>query len=166
MIWLVVFVIAVVLGAVLYLAPRLRVPVQQQQQQQQQPQIYIMSQPQQPQMQMQSQMQAPPLRLLPGARAGAIQQVGILTAEGGSSSSAAPDRTILPFFGRELDARRSRWNYYTRTDGTNPVQVPVRVGNRTCDDDTNGCNEVFHDDSVYVPALGRSSKASIYKVAF
>lgn len=159
MIWLVVFVIAVVLGAVLYMAPRLRVPVQPQQQ----PHVYIMSQPP---MQQHVQMQAPPLRLLPGARAGAIQQVGILTAEGGSSSSAAPDRTILPFFGRELDTRRSRWNYYTRTDGTNPVQVPVRVGNRTCDDDTNGCNEVFNDDSVYVPALGRSFKASIYKVAF
>jgi Family of unknown function (DUF5755) len=162
MIWLVVFVVVVVLGAVVYLAPRLQ--KQPPQQQPQQSHVYIMSQPQ-PQMQSQIQMQ-PPLRLLPGARAGAIQQVGILTADGGSSSSAAPDRTILPFFGRELDARRSRWNYYTRTDGTNPVQVPVRVGNRTCDDDTNGCNEVFNDDSVYVPALGRSFKASIYKVAF
>lgn len=164
MIWLVVFVVVVVLGAVVYLAPRLQKQPLQPQLQPQQSHVYIMSQPQ-PQMQSQIQIQPqPPLRL--GARAGAIQQVGILTADGGSSSSAAPDRTILPFFGRELDARRSRWNYYTRTDGTNPVQVPVRVGNRTCDDDTNGCNEVFNDDSVYVPALGRSFKASIYKVAF
>ena len=159
MIWLVILVVVVVVGAVVYLAPRLQKQVPQKQVQ---PQVYIMSPPQPPP----QQIQTPPLRLLPGARAGAIQQVGILTADGGSSSSAAPDRTILPLFGRELDARRSRWNYYTRTDGTNPVQVPVRVGNRTCDDDTNGCNEVFNDDSVYVPALGRSFKASIYKVAF
>lgn len=94
---------------------------------------------------------------------GPIQQVGILTAEGGSSNSAAPDRTILPLFGRELDSRRSRWNYYTRTDGTNPVQVPVRVRNRLCDDDTNGCDEVYNDDSVHVPALGRSFKATVYR---
>jgi hypothetical protein len=94
---------------------------------------------------------------------GPVQQIGILTAEGGSASSAAPDRTILPLFGRELDARRSRWNYYTRTDGSNPVQVPVRVGNRVCDDDTNGCNEVFSDDAVHVPALGRSFKATVYR---
>jgi len=94
---------------------------------------------------------------------GPIQQVGILTAEGGSSSSAAPDRTILPLFGRELDSRRSRWNYYTRTDGSNPVQVPVRVQNRVCDDDTNGCNELYSDDSVHVPALGRSFKATVYR---
>lgn len=94
---------------------------------------------------------------------GPVQQVGILTAEGGSSSSAAPDRTILPLYGRELDPRRSRWNYYTRTDGTNPVQVPVRVRNRLCDDDTNGCDEVYNDDSVHVPALGRSFKATVYR---
>jgi len=95
--------------------------------------------------------------------AGPYQQVGILAAEGGSSSSAAPDRTILPLYGRELDPRRSRWNYYTRTDGSNPVQVPVRVRNRVCDDDTNGCDEVYDGDSVNVPALGRSFKASIYR---
>jgi hypothetical protein len=71
--------------------------------------------------------------------AGPITQVGILTAEGGSSGSAAPDRTILPLYGRELDARRGRWNYYTRTDGTNPVQVPVQFKRRDCDDDT-GCD--------------------------
>lgn len=94
---------------------------------------------------------------------GPFEQVGILTAEGGSSSSAAPDRTILPLFGRELDARRGKWNYYTRTDGSNPVQVPVRVRNRVCDDDTAGCEEVYNDDSVHVPALGRSFKASVYR---
>jgi hypothetical protein len=33
-----------------------------------------------------------------------------------------------------------------------------------CDDDTNGCNEVFSDDTVHVPALSRSFKASVYKV--
>ena len=94
---------------------------------------------------------------------GPVQQIGILTGEGGSASSAAPDRTILPLYGRELDARRGRWNYYTRTDGTNPVQVPVRFNNRVCDDDTNGCNEIFGEDSVHVPALGRSFKATVYR---
>ena len=97
---------------------------------------------------------------------GPIVQVGILTAEGGSANSAAPDRTILPLFGRELDARRGRWNYYTRTDGTNPVQVPVRVANRVCDDDTNGCNEVYSGDTVHVPVLGRSFTTTIYRSSF
>jgi hypothetical protein len=110
-----------------------------------------------------------PVQRLPGLGfpsrtvAGPYQQVGIITAEGGSSGSAAPDRTILPLYGRELDARRGKWQYYTRTDGTNPVQVPVRVRNRVCDDDTNGCDELFSDDSVHVPSLGRSFKATVYR---
>jgi hypothetical protein len=100
-----------------------------------------------------------------GPVTGPYQQVGVLVAEGGSSTSAAPDRTVLPLYGRELDSRRGKWNYYTRTDGTNPVQVPVRVKNRVCDDDRVGCDEVYNDDSVNVPALGRSMKASIYKTS-
>lgn len=111
-----------------------------------------------------------PVRRLPfglptiGSRgpAGAYEQIGILTAAGGSSSSASPDRTILPLYGRELDSRRGKWNYYTRTDGSNPVQVPVRVRNRVCDDDTVGCDEVYSDDSIHVPALGRSFSATVY----
>lgn len=94
---------------------------------------------------------------------GAYGQIGILTGEGGSSSSAAPDRTILPLYGREIDSRRGRWNYYTRTDGANPVQVPVRYRNRVCDDDVNGCDEIYNDESVHVPSLGRSFKSTVYK---
>ena len=100
-----------------------------------------------------------------GPVTGPYQQVGVLVAEGGSSTSAAPDRTVLPLYGRELDSRRGKWNYYTRTDGANPVQVPVRVKNRVCDDDRVGCDEVYNDDSVHIPALGRSMKASIYKTS-
>jgi hypothetical protein len=100
------------------------------------------------------------------APSGPYQQVGILTGEGGSSSSAAPDRTILPLYGREMDSRRGKWNYYTRTDGSNPVQVPVRYRNKICDDDMNGCDEVSSDDSLHVPALGRSFKATVYRKSF
>jgi len=152
-----------------------------QQQQAAAPQIYVVQaeqQNQQNQQQIQLQQQVRPdlypepvqrygVGSLPALASrgpvGPIQQVGILTGEGGSASSAAPDRTILPLYGRELDSRRSRWNYYTRTDGANPVQVPVRYQNRVCDDDTNGCNEVYNDESIHVPALGRSFKATIYR---
>jgi hypothetical protein len=94
---------------------------------------------------------------------GRYEQVGLLAAEGGSSGSAAPDRTLLPLYGREIDSRRGKWNYYTRTDGMNPIQVPIRYRNRICDDDTNGCDEISSDDSIHVPALGRSFKASVYR---
>lgn len=167
--WLLVLVVAAALAAAYWFMP----PGSVSNTKQPEHKIYVVQGPQQPP---ERQMVRPDLYPEPVQRygfgipglasrgpVGPIQQVGILTGEGGSSSSAAPDRTILPLYGRELDARRGRWNYYTRTDGTNPVQVPVRFNNRVCDDDTNGCNEIYGDDAVHVPALGRSFKATVYR---
>jgi hypothetical protein len=90
-----------------------------------------------------------------------FQQIGVLTAPGGSATSGSPNRTILPLFGRNID-NRNRWNYYTRTDGMNPVQVPVQFKRRNCDDDI-GCEEITDGDSVGVPIMGQSYTASIYR---
>jgi len=90
------------------------------------------------------------------------QQMGVLTAPGGSSTSASPSRTILPLFGRQLTTNRDRWNYYTRTDGMNPVQVPVQYKRRNCDSD-NGCDEILDGESVAVPIMGQSYTASVYR---
>jgi Family of unknown function (DUF5755) len=93
---------------------------------------------------------------------GAFQQVGVLTAPGGTETSGSPTRTILPLFGRSIDSNRNRWNYYTRSDGINPVQLPLQFKRRNCDDD-NGCDEVSDGDSVGVPVLGNSFTVSLYK---
>lgn len=90
------------------------------------------------------------------------QQLGVLTTPGGTDNSGTPTRTILPLFGRSTDSARNRWNYYTRTDGMNPVQVPVQFKRRNCDDDT-GCDEVTSGDSVGVPIMGQSFVANIYR---
>jgi hypothetical protein len=90
------------------------------------------------------------------------QQIGVITAPGGTSMSATPNRTILPLFGRALDSARNKWNYYTRTDGMNPVQVPVQFKKRNCDDEY-GCDEILDGDSVGVPIMGESFTANIYK---
>jgi len=91
-----------------------------------------------------------------------FQQVGLLTTPGGSDMSATPTRTLLPLFGRKLAIHRSRWNYYTRTDGMNPVQVPVQFKRRNCEDD-NGCDEIMDGDAVAVPLLGQSYTAKVYR---
>jgi len=91
-----------------------------------------------------------------------FQQMGVLTAPGGSSTSASPNRTLLPLLGRRSANSRDRYNYYTRTDGLNPIQVPVSFKNRGCDDDT-GCDEVLSGDTVSVPLLGQTYTATIYK---
>jgi len=165
-VWLTVFVIAVLVAVAWFFAPQPPVYLPPAE-----PKIVVVHAP--PQQQQQQQQQLPyPEPVVRGlgipsisvrGPVGQYQQVGVLAGEGGSAGSAAPDRTVLPLYGRELDARRGRWNYYTRTDGNNPVQVPVRVRNRVCDDDMNGCDELSSGDSVHVPVLGRSFSASVYQ---
>jgi hypothetical protein len=91
-----------------------------------------------------------------------FQQTGVLTAAGGSSTSASPNRTLLPLFGRKVASSRERYNYYTRTDGFNPIQVSVSYKNRSCDDD-NGCDEIMSGDTVAVPQLGQTFTATVYR---
>ena len=91
-----------------------------------------------------------------------FQQIGLLATPGGSNTSASPSRTILPLFGRKLITNRDRWNYYTRTDGMNPVQVPVQFKRRNCDEDI-GCDEITEGDSVAVPVLGQSFTANVFR---
>jgi len=91
-----------------------------------------------------------------------FQQIGVLTTPGGSENSGTPNRTIIPLFGRQLTTNRDRWNYYTRTDGMNPVQVPVQYKRRNCDSD-NGCDEILDGESVAVPIMGQSFTANIYR---
>lgn len=91
-----------------------------------------------------------------------FQQVGVLTAPGGTETSASPTRTVLPLFGRQVTSNRDRWNYYTRTDGINPVQVPIQYKRRNCDDDL-GCEEVTDGESISVPVLGQSYVANVYR---
>ena len=90
------------------------------------------------------------------------QQVGLLVAPGGSPLSGNGERTLVPLFGRRTMASRNKWNYYMRTDGLNPVQVPIRYKNRDCDDD-NGCDEIYQGDEVSVPAQGQTYKANIFR---
>lgn len=91
-----------------------------------------------------------------------FQQIGVLTAPGGTETSASPTRTVLPLFGRQATTNRDRWNYYTRTDGINPVQVPIQYKRRNCDDDL-GCEEITDGESISVPVLGQSYVANIYR---
>jgi hypothetical protein len=90
------------------------------------------------------------------------QQLGVLTTQGGTDNSGTPTRTILPLFGRAIDSARNKWNYYTRTDGMNPVQVPIQFKRRNCDDDV-GCDEVIDGDNVGVPVMGQAFTANIYR---
>jgi hypothetical protein len=91
-----------------------------------------------------------------------FQQIGVLSAPGGTSTSASPNRTLLPLFGRKVAVAKDRYNYFTRSDGFNSIQVPVSYKNRSCEDD-NGCDEIYSGETVAVPLLGQSFVATTYR---
>ena len=90
-----------------------------------------------------------PTRGLPDS----YQSFGIITVGG---------NTVFPLYGRHLASRSGRFQYYTRTDTYNPVQLPIRYNNRDCQDDI-GCEELFDGDIVQIPGNGTAGRVSIYR---
>jgi hypothetical protein len=83
----------------------------------------------------------------------AYQSIGIITMEDGQ---------VLPLFGRRTMPRADRFQYYTRTDTYNPVQLPIRSNKRDCTDDV-GCEELFNGDGITVTPTGQRGNVTIYR---
>jgi len=69
---------------------------------------------------------------------------------------------LLPLYGRQTAYRSDRYNYYTRTDTYNPVQVPIRYEKRDCMDSI-GCGELLGGEQINVAGLGKDGKVEVYK---
>jgi hypothetical protein len=72
------------------------------------------------------------------------------------------DSQILPLYGRRTTARSDRFQYYTRTDSYNPVQLPIRYNRRDCTDDI-GCDELGNRDVVTIIPTNQRGTATIYR---
>jgi len=72
------------------------------------------------------------------------------------------DGQILPLYGRRTASRSDRFQYYTRTDTYNPVQLPVEYRRRNCQDDV-GCEELYDRDTVKVSGTGEIGDVTIYR---
>lgn len=90
-----------------------------------------------------------PTRGLPEA----YQSMGVLTMEDGA---------VLPLYGRRTAARSDRFQYYTRTDTYNPVQLPLNYKRRDCQDDI-GCDELFNGETITVGPTNQKGKATLYR---
>ena len=84
------------------------------------------------------------------------QSVGIISIDGSGQN-------ILPLYGRRTYGGRSsdRWNYYTRTDTYNPVQISIKYKNRDCVDEI-GCNELYSGDTISVNGINKNGSVQIY----
>ena len=81
------------------------------------------------------------------------QSMGVMTMEDGA---------VLPIYGRRTASRSDRFQYYTRTDSYNPVQLPLSYKRRDCQDDV-GCDELFDGETVTVGATNQKGRATIYR---
>jgi hypothetical protein len=81
------------------------------------------------------------------------QSMGVLKMEDGA---------LLPLYGRRTAARSDRFQYYTRTDTYNPVQLPISYKRRDCQDDV-GCDELMNGETVNVQPLNMKGSATIYR---
>lgn len=81
------------------------------------------------------------------------QSMGVITLDNGDS---------LPLYGRRTGSRSDRFQYYTRTDTYNPVQLPLSHKRRNCQDDV-GCEELMDGDEVKIPTNGKTGKVNVYR---
>ena len=55
-----------------------------------------------------------------------------------------------------------KWTYYTATDKYNQIKLPVTNKNRQCDSEY-GCDELYDDDEVTIPAYNGTFKVKKYE---
>ncbi len=96
---------------------------------------------------------AVPINVNPRGIPSAYQQMGYIKTDG---------EKLLPLYGRQTAYRSDRFNYYTRTDTYNPIQVPITYKKKNCSDDI-GCEELFGGEEVHVKGVGQSGTVDIYK---
>uniref|UniRef100_A0A6C0CVG7 Uncharacterized protein n=1 Tax=viral metagenome TaxID=1070528 RepID=A0A6C0CVG7_9ZZZZ len=83
------------------------------------------------------------------------RQLGILT-------SLSDSKIVIPLYGRRTYVRSQHWNYYTLTNGYQSIQISVSNKNKDCSEEY-GCDEIYSDDLIYIPAYNENFRALMYK---
>jgi hypothetical protein len=97
-----------------------------------------------------------------GATLPAIPTRGIPETYQTMGTIRTDDGKILPLYGRRTASRSDRFQYYTRTDTYNPVQIPVEHKRRNCQDDV-GCEELYDRDQIQLGPLRTSGEVTVYR---
>lgn len=89
------------------------------------------------------------------------QQMGVLI-----NNDDTNNVEMLPLFGRPTYAGSNKWNYYTSTSQYNSLKIPVfkdSSSNKSCSDEY-GCNEIYGNDTVYIPAYKKNFTVELYEI--
>ena len=92
----------------------------------------------------------------PGAVDTSYRQVGILTP-----NHSKDKNRIIPLMGRPLFVSRNKWQYYTMTDKTNSIKLPVLYKGRSCTNEY-GCDELMGGEHIYVEGYDEAFKVTKY----
>jgi hypothetical protein len=95
-----------------------------------------------------------------GAVDTSYRQIGILTPKGKNHSPSSHTH-ILPLLGRPLFTSRSKWQYYTMTDKTNSIKLPIIYNGRSCTNEY-GCDELLGGEHVFVQGYNESFTVTKY----
>jgi hypothetical protein len=80
------------------------------------------------------------------------RQVGILTN----------GNNIIPLMGRPLFTNRDKWNFYTMTDKSNMIKLPIVYQGKNCTSE-HGCQNIYSNDEVHVEGYNETFKATMYE---
>ena len=100
----------------------------------------------------------------PGVVDASYRQVGILTPHSSRHSSGngkEDNNRIIPLMGRPLFVSRNKWQYYTMTDKTNSIKLPILYKGRSCTNEY-GCDELVGGEHIYVEGYGEAFKVTKY----
>jgi hypothetical protein len=89
------------------------------------------------------------------------RQIGILTPKGKHNAQSSHTH-ILPLLGRPLFTSRSKWQYYTMTDKTNSIKLPIIYNGRSCTNEY-GCDELLGGEHVFVQGYNESFTVTKYE---
>ncbi len=107
-----------------------------------------------------------PINIPTRATTGGFQQVGYLYRSEVSDSDKQignnSDTAIIPLYGHRLFNGSDKWNYYVSSDKYHSIKMPIMHKNRKCDSEY-GCNEIYNDDEIDVPAYNSRFKVQIYE---
>jgi hypothetical protein len=81
------------------------------------------------------------------------QQIGTLVSIGEES-------IILPLFGKKIN--NDRWLYYTASETNNQLKIDIKSNNKFCKDKYTGCNELYDNDEIEVPAYNKIFQVTLY----
>lgn len=97
---------------------------------------------------------------------GGYQQVGYLyrseVSDPDKQIGNNSDNAIIPLYGHRLFNGSDKWNYYVSSDKYHSIKMPIMHKNRKCDSEF-GCNEIYNDDEIDVPAYNSRFKVQIYE---